>query len=177
MSAVEDTQHGGDETGKDTHGGSQPPVGGVHPDPTPAAPWPHLAYGDAVHAALVAEGLRPDVIEAGRRDRRAERELYLRLVWLPGHEDLEPDLRRDGMVLAWSHLGGWAATTGPGGLDMRHLVISDLASPAAVVEAALHLTQDGIDCAWEPADLTARWEYAGELDMALVDFDERGTWS
>jgi hypothetical protein len=133
------------------------------------AVWPHLPYGDAVHTALVAEGLRPDVTEAGRRERRAERELYLRLVWLPGHEDLEPDLARDGMSLVWSHLGGWAAHSH---LDVRPLLIDALASPAAVVEAALNLTQDGIGCTWEPADRRARWADAGALDMALVAFDE-----
>lgn len=135
--------------------------------------WPHLPYAEAVRAALAAEGLRPEVTEIGCRERRGERELYVRLVWLPGHEDLDPDGRLYGLTLAWSHLGGWVATSGPGGLQMRTLLISDLASPAAVVEAALHLTQDGIECAWQPSDLTARWEDAGALDLALVAFDER----
>ncbi|MFD9107173.1 hypothetical protein [Streptomyces bottropensis] len=139
--------------------------------------WPHLAYAGAVHAALVAEGLRPEVTEVGRRERRHERELYMRLVWLPGHEDLEPDGQTYGLTLAWSHLGGWAATSGPGGLQERTLLISDLASPAAVVEAALHLTQDGIDTDWKPSDLTDRWEFAGALDLALVRFDEQGAWT
>ncbi|MDX3629019.1 hypothetical protein PV728_01580 [Streptomyces europaeiscabiei] len=139
--------------------------------------WPHLPYYAAVYTALVAEGLRPEITEVGRRERRAERELYVRLVWLPGHEDLEPDMRLYGMTLAWSHLGGWVATSGPGQLQVRTLLISDLASPAAVVEAALNLTQDGIDTDWQPSDLTARWENAGALDMALVSFDAQGAWT
>jgi hypothetical protein len=169
------TPYGGDGSGKGTCDSAQLRAGDVHPDPdlTLSLPWPHLPYGDAVAAGLAAAGLAPDAVEVGCRQRRRERELYVRAVWLPGHDALTDGMRQDGMTLTWSHLGGWAAAGGPGGLTLRELWMLPLAAPPVVVEAAVHLLRDGIDAEWKPDDWLARWDRATELDAALIAFDER----
>lgn len=164
MSAIEDTAG---TVGKDTRGDGQSLVGGVHP-----AGLPHLPYGDAVHAALVEAGLAPDVVEAGLRteDPRRGRELYLTLSWLPGHPDVDGGLWPRGMQLAWSHLIGWSAHHD----TVRVLLVDEAAAPALLVDAVLHLATEGLDCVWEPADRTAKWEHARALDLALQAAAGRG---
>jgi len=172
VTAIEETR-AVDGAGKDIHGG-KPTVDGVHP----ALPWPHLTYGDAVHAELVARGLGPDVMEAGlRTGTEGGRELFLRLVWLPGHPALGEAVRTDGLIVLWSPLTGWAGRAEDD--DGEHVVLLDvdeLAAPELLADAARHLAAHGVADAWvPPAD--GRWEHARALDNALAHFDERPvTW-
>lgn len=169
MSAIEDTACAAGVVGKDTRGGSQPPLGGVHPatDPTLV----HLPYGDAVWAELVTVGLVPDVVEAGLRmeEPQGPRELFLTLSWLSGHPDLADPT---GMDLVWSHLTGWAVRTGH---DVQTLtLISTFAAPALLADAVLHTATEGLGRAWEPADPLAEWEHTRSLDLALNEAAGRG---
>lgn len=163
MSASEETVREGALVGKDTR---DPFVGGVHP-----ARLPHLLYGDHVYLELAAQGLRPDAVEAGlRHSTTAGRELFLRLTWPPDHADLGDTVQADGMSLVWTHHGGWSAHTLAG---RRPLMADALAAPAVLADAAWHLTQDGLDCEWEPSDRLARWEHARSLDIALAAMEDR----
>jgi hypothetical protein len=155
------------EPGKDTGGSTQPSAGGSTQAPTV---FPHLRYGDAVFAEIAAaDPYPPTVLEAGL-GQGADRVLFLRVVWPPEHPGLGEAARPDGLTLRWSHLAGWSAHTM---YDSRQLLIDELAAPAVLADAALHLCEHGLDCDWEPEDRLARWENALELDIALVNFDER----
>lgn len=142
-------------------------------DTATRATLPHLPYADAVHAALVALALVPDVLEAGvRRESDSVRQLlFARLEWLPGHDDLVPDAgRAEGLTVEWSHPGGWSARTGT---DLAVLDVDEIAHPDVVADAALHAALCGLRCACERPDGAARWEQAVYLDVALVAYDER----
>lgn len=164
MSAIEETGTAAAVVGKDTGDGTQPSAGGVHPAPT----FPHLAYGDAVHAELAAAGLPPDVLDTGVRTETPgrRRELFFTLSWLTGHPDLSDPT---GLDLIWSHLIGWAARIDN---TVRVLDVDELAAPAVLADAALHLAVHGLEQEWV-IPVQARWEDALELDIALVHFDER----
>ncbi|MFJ6386416.1 hypothetical protein ACIQJT_02285 [Streptomyces sp. NPDC091972] len=149
--------------GKDTGDGSQSSAGGVHP----AQPFPHLPYGDALHAELTLAGLAPDVMAAGVRAEgpygEGPRELFLRAEWLPGHEDLAAP-HEAGMVLQWSHLTGWSLLFGD---DLVVLDVDDLAAPALLTDAVLEGAVHGIGMRYLPPEGAARWEHARGLDVAL----------
>lgn len=171
MTAIDEAR-AADGTEKSTRDGSQPSVG----DATRAAGLPQLPYGDAVHAALAGAGLVPDTLETGVRVEgqnygAGRRELFLRLEWLPGHEDLADVHRQAGMTLAWSHLaGGWSFLFGD---DLVVLDLDELAAPDLIAEAVLTAAVDGFGMVWTAPPGAARWEYAPELDIALVHFDQR----
>jgi len=156
------------DVGKDTGDGLQPPAGGVHPTPPLTPTLPHLPYGDAVHAELAAAGLPPDLLDAGLRTEApgGRRELYLTLSWLMGHPDLHDPTELD---LMWSHLIGWSARIDD---TVRVLDVDELAAPALLADAVLHLAVHGLEQEWV-IPFEARWQDALELDIALVHFDER----
>lgn len=161
-----------DATGKDIHDGSQLSVDGVHPAPIPplTSVYPSVGYGDAVHAELVASGIAPDVVEAGVRTEQpgGERELFLTVSWLTGHPDLDGV---DQLDLLWSDLTGWVARADG---DVHVLAVDDLAAPAVLADAALHLATEGLDSAWTcPAD-PHRWEHAPALEVALAAWEDQG---
>lgn len=159
----------GTGSGKCTRDGSQPPAGGAT-QPTPV--FPHLPYGDAVHAELTTAGLEPDRVDAGvRREPGAPRELYLTFSWSPEHADLDEALWPDGLTLTWSHLAGWSTNDGD---TVRTLAdVDDLAPPALIADAVLHLAVHGLDVEWVPP-IGGRWEHADALDAALDRFGEQG---
>lgn len=167
MTAIDETRPGG--PGKYTRDGSQPDVGQV----TRALTLPQLPYADAVHAALDALKFLPDALEAGVRTETPgrQRELFLRLDWLPGHDDLVlPAMAADGLTVMWSHLAGWATRSGD---DLLVLDLTELAAPALVADAAMHAALHGLRCACERPDTWGRWDHALELDIALVNYAER----
>ncbi|MDX3024041.1 hypothetical protein [Streptomyces acidiscabies] len=142
-------------------------------DTATRATLPHLPYADAVHAALVALAVVPDVLEAGvRRESDSPRHLlFARLEWLPGHDDLVPDAgRAEGLTVEWSHPGGWSARIGA---DLVVLDVDEIAGPEVVADAALHAALCGLRCACERPDGATRWTNAIYLDVALVAYDER----
>ncbi|NUP19847.1 MAG: hypothetical protein HOZ81_27965 [Streptomyces sp.] len=154
--------------GKSTHDSGQLSAGGA----TRALTLPHLPYADAVHAALRAVEVVPDLVEVGVRTETfdGQRELFARLEWLPGHDDLVPaDVQAAGLVVHWSHLAGWSVCAGA---DVVVLDADDLADPALIADAALHAAVYGLAEKWV-IPFEARWQYARELDSALVEFDER----
>lgn len=158
-----------DEAGKSTSGGGRPSAG----DATRALALPHLPYGDAVVAELAAARVQaPEVVEAGlRTGLGVHAALFLRLVWPPKHPGLSEAVRAEGMSLAWSHVTGWSAHTAR---DSRVLDVDTLADPVLVADAAAHFTRHGLGRPYL-APFAARWQYALELDIALVHFDERPT--
>ncbi|MEU9386894.1 hypothetical protein AB0D38_40750 [Streptomyces sp. NPDC048279] len=140
------------------------------------ATQPHLPYADAVHAALAELELLPDLTEAGTRregttkGQRQPPELFARLEWLPGHDDLATlAVQVEGLVVEWSHLGGWAIRSGR---DLVVLDVDDLAAPATIAEAAMHAALCGLRCACDMPQ-PVRWEHAVYLDIALVAYDQR----
>lgn len=172
MSALDETG----TVGKSTQGSGRLPVS----DATRRLFMvPQLPYGDAVHAALAAIEVVPDLVETGVRTegirpgdgRRPRYELFLRLEWLPGHDDLVPDdVIADGLIVQWSHLTGWSVRSGE---EYDALEDADpIASPAVVADAALHAAVHGPCCGCERPDPAARWEHALHLDLALARFDE-----
>ncbi|MFD9445480.1 hypothetical protein ACFWBR_42455 [Streptomyces sp. NPDC060006] len=138
---------------------------------------PQLPYGDAVHTVLAALAFLPDTIEAGvRRESIDQRgELFLRLEWLPGNDDLVPaTVQADGLVVQWSHLTGWSTRCGD---DLVAPGLADLADPALVADAAVHAALHGLRCRCEPVTPGRRWSEAHVLDAALQAYDERPvTW-
>lgn len=170
MSAAEESLSGavglGAGDGKCTRDGSQPSVGGATRS---LVTLPHLAYGDAVHAALVAADLAPDVVEAGVRTEEPGGfgELFLTVSWLPGHPLCDPV----GLDLLWSHLTGWSVRADG---TVRMLFVDGLAAPGVLAEVVLHLVVDGPDCGYSPPPTVARWEHADALDPALEAFTDRG---
>jgi hypothetical protein len=162
----------GEENGKCTRDGGQPSVGGA----TRPLTLPHLPYGDAVHTELTASGLEPDMVEAGvRREPGGPRELFLTVTWSPGHPDLARESWPRGLTLSWSHLTGWSTHDGD---TVRALGddVDDIAPPALIADAVLHLAVHGLDIAWVPP-VGGRWEHAAVLDTDLEEFAEREvTW-
>ncbi|GGN47240.1 hypothetical protein [Streptomyces fuscichromogenes] len=145
-------------------------------DDATRATQPHLPYADAVHAALAEIELLPDLVEVGTRregmhsGRLQPPELVARLEWLPGHDDLATlAVQVEGLVVEWSHLGGWVIRSGS---DLVVLDVDDLADPATVAEAAMHAALCGLRCSCEQP-LPGRWKHAVYLDIALVAYDER----
>ncbi|WP_329338538.1 hypothetical protein OG866_26955 [Streptomyces sp. NBC_00663] len=154
--------------GKSTHDSGQLSVG----DATRTLTLPHLPYADAVHAALREVEVVPDHVETGLRTETfdGQRELFIRLEWLPGHDDLiPPGVQATGLVVHWSHLAGWSVCAGA---DVTVPPVDDLADPALIADAALHAAVYGLTERWV-IPFEARWQYALELDIALVQFDER----
>lgn len=168
MTAIE--EQAADVAGKSTRDSVALSVG----DATRATS-PHLRYGDAVDRALSALEFLPDTVEAGMRKESGPhgvRELFLRLEWLPGHDDLIPDdVRASGLVVQWSHLAGWSVRSGD---DLVAVDVDDLADPALIADAAMHAALHGLRCSCEKPDAgLGRWEHAVYLDIALVAYDER----
>lgn len=164
MTAIE--EHTASTAGKSTHDGGQPTVG----DATRAT-LPQLPYGDAVHAALAALQLLPDLMDAGVRQEppNGKGDLFLRLEWQPGHDDLAPLASRlEGLTVQWSHRAGWSVRCGA---DQDPLGIDKAADPDTVAEAALHavLCGPGCDCVKPPP---GRWEHADRLLAALTAYDQ-----
>lgn len=170
MSAIEETAAAG-TAGKDTRGGLQP-SGAASTHTVVAAFMPHLPYADAVHAELVEWELHPEALEAGVRvgGPGGQRELFLRLVWPAGHEDLAESVRPDGLALGWSHITGWSVhTLGQG----RLLDLDEFVAPSVLAEYVLHLAEYGLDRDWAPED-SARWEHALTVEIACILLDEGG---
>ncbi|MGW1035045.1 hypothetical protein ACWD4Z_23015 [Streptomyces antibioticus] len=168
MTAVEERSAA--DPGKSIRDGSQPSV-----DTATRATLPQLAYADAIDAALAEMTLLPDLLETGVRRERGtgQRELFLRLEWLPGHDDMVTyAMQADGMVVEWSHLAGWSARTGA---DLVGWDVDELADPDVIAEAAMHAALCGLrcDCVKAPGADTARWDHAVYLDIALVAYAER----
>lgn len=170
MSALDTTGTG--QPGQSTRDGGRPSAG----DATRTLTLSQAPYADAVHQALTAAGVEPDVVEAGcRKPRSTHPELFVRLVWLPGHPALAPGYEDEqgprGLTLAWSHVTGWSAWSGT---EHVLLDVDALAAPELIADAARHFTQHPpvTGAPWvPPAD--GRWEYALELDIALVAFEDR----
>uniref|UniRef100_A0AAU2A2E0 Uncharacterized protein n=1 Tax=Streptomyces sp. NBC_00093 TaxID=2975649 RepID=A0AAU2A2E0_9ACTN len=169
MSAIEETD-AARTAGKDTRGGLQP-SGAASTHTVVAAFMPHLPYADAVHAELVEWELHPEALEAGvRAGGPGGRELFLRLVWPAGHEDLAESVRPDGLTLAWTHITGWSVHT----LDETRLLdVDEFVAPAVLAEYVLHLAEHGLEHDWAPED-PARWEYALVVEIACILLDEGG---
>ncbi|WP_432135838.1 hypothetical protein [Streptomyces sp. bgisy154] len=168
MTAIEETTApAGGTAGKSTHDSTLLPVG----DATQPA-LPQLPYADAVHTALDALALLPDALETGvRRAPDGVRELFLRLEWLPTHDDLAvPEMHGAGLTLEWSHLGGWLARSGT---DVAGPGIDRLADPAVVADTALHAALCGMHCACDKPYRGRRWEHADHLATVLTAYDER----
>lgn len=155
-------------TGQSIQGSGQLSV-----DEATRATLPQLRYADAVHAALGAFEVLPDALDTGLRveDLNGPSELYIRLEWLPAHDDLVPDaLSKAGLIVRWSHLAGWSARSGD---DLAGLDVDEIADPVTVAEAAMHAALCGLGCACETSP-PGRWEHALYLEIALVHYDERG---
>ncbi|MGW4733858.1 hypothetical protein ACWEQC_32630 [Streptomyces shenzhenensis] len=168
MTAIDETAAAAAGPGKSTRDSSRLSV-----DDATRATLPQLPYADAVHHALAGLQLAPDLVETGMREEQTDGpcELFLRLEWLPGHDDLVPAAARSqGLIVEWSHLGGWSVRCGG---DLAVLDADTLADPDVIADAAMHAALCGLGCACEkPA--ADRWEHAVYLDIALVHFDERG---
>ncbi|MEV6544428.1 hypothetical protein [Streptomyces sp. NPDC051665] len=165
MSAIEEQSAG--SSGQSIQGSGQLSV-----DDATRDTLPQLRYADAVHAALGAIEVLPDALDTGLRveDLNGPRELFIRLEWLPGHDDLVPDaLSKAGLVVRWSHLAGWSACSGA---ELVDIDVDDIADPVTVAEAAMHAVLCGLGCACEkPAP--GRWEHAIYLEIALANYEER----
>ncbi|MEH0547324.1 hypothetical protein QA802_30825 [Streptomyces sp. B21-105] len=168
MTAIEEARPAG-ASGQSIRDGFRPSV-----DDATRATLPQLGYADAVDRALAAMEFLPDTIETGMRKEpgpTGQRELFLRLEWLPGHDDLVPDaVCAVGLVVQWSHLAGWSVRAGD---DLVALDVSDLADPALIADAAMHAALHGLRCDCEKPQALDRWEQAVYLDIALVAYDER----
>jgi hypothetical protein len=165
VSAIEEQSAG--STGQSIQGSGQLSV-----DDATRDTLPQLRYADAVHAALRAIEVLPDAVDTGLRveDLNGPRELFIRLEWLPGHDDLVPDaLSKAGLVVRWSHLAGWSACSGA---ELVDIDVDELADPLTVAEAAMHAVLCGLACACEKPP-PGRWEHAVYLDIALVAYEER----
>ena len=169
MTAIEESAAAvAEDTGKDIRSGSLPSADGVHP--ALASALPHLPYGDAVHAEVLASGLRPpEFFEAGLGGLGSHRALFLRLVWPPDHEGLGEVARADGLTVRWSHVAGWSVHTLA---DYCALPVDLYAHPLLVADAAWHFALYGLGAEWlEPFE--ARWEDADALQSAAAAIEER----
>lgn len=167
MSAIEERAAG--VSGQSIHDSGRLSV-----DDATRATLPQQFYGDAVDRALAAIEFLPDLIEAGMRREpgpSGQRELFLRLEWLPGHDDLVPyPLQADGLVVQWSHRAGWSVRSGD---DLHALPVDELADPALVADAAMHAALHGLRCPCEQPDPEARWANAVYVDLGIARFEER----
>ncbi|NEB00594.1 hypothetical protein [Streptomyces sp. SID13726] len=170
MSAIEESAAAvAGDTGKDIRSGLQPPPDGVHPGL--ALALPHLPYGDAVHAEVVASRLcPPEFVEAGLAAVGGHRVLFLRLVWPPDHEGLDEAARADGLTVRWSASAGWTVHTVT---DYRALPVGLYAHPVLVADAARHFARHGLGGAEWVEPFEARWEDADALEAAVAAFTER----
>lgn len=163
MSAIDETRTAA-TAGNGTGGDGQSSSGG--------ATLPQLPYADAVHRALCAIAVLPDTVETGVRVETldGQRELFIRLEWLPGHDDLlPPEVQAAGVIAQWSHLAGWSMSSG---VDIAEPDIDALADPDTVAERCMHALLCGLGCDCEkPAP--GRWEHAAALNLALTAYDER----
>lgn len=152
-------------------GKSIPDSGELSVDGATRATLPQLRYADAVYTALAALQLLPDLVETGmRREPGGARELFSRLEWLPGHDDLvRPAMRQDGLTLEWSHMAGWLQHSGNDALAPEIDLIAD---PDTVAETALHAALCGMRCSCEKPP-PGRWDDAVYLEIALARYDER----
>jgi hypothetical protein len=170
VSAIEETRPAAGGDGKSIHDSGQLSV-----DDATRATLPQTRYADAIDAALAELVLLPDTVETGMRSEPGgpQRELFVRLEWLPGHDDLvPPTLQADGLTVQWSHRAGWSARTAD---DLVVLDVDELADPAVIAEAAMHAALCGLRCSCvrSPQASTARWDHAVYLDIALTAYDER----
>ena len=162
MSAIEETRTAA-TAGNGTGGGIRPSSGG--------ATLPQLPYADAVHAALCAIEVLPDSVETGVRVEvfDGQRELFVRVEWMPGHDDLVPDaLRAAGLTVQWSHLASWSVCSGD---ELAELAVDVLADPDTIAERCMHAVLCGLGCACDKPT-PGRWERATALNAALTAFDE-----
>lgn len=165
MSAIDETGTAG--PGQSIHGSGRLSV-----DDATRDTLPQMRYADAVHAALRAIEVLPDSVETGLRDEdlNGPRELFIRLEWLPGHDDLVPEaLRTAGLTVRWSHLAGWLVRSGD---EVDEFDVDELADPDTIADRAMHAVLCGLGCACEKTP-RGRWEHAVYLDIALVNYDER----
>lgn len=170
MSAIEETNTAAEAAGKSTQ---------LSLGEATLLTLPQLPYADAVHAALDELAFLPDTLETGVRTETTaapHRELFLRLEWLPGNDDLVPAaVKTDGLVVQWSHLIGWSLRSGDDLVVLE--LLAELAAPALVADVAMHAALCGMRCTCERPDPAARWSEAVHLDIALVRYDEGSvTW-
>ncbi|MFJ8140621.1 hypothetical protein [Streptomyces sp. NPDC096013] len=166
MSAIEEPRTAA-TVGKDT--GDSPQLSASAGEST----LPQLPYAEAVHRALCAVEVLPDTVETGVRVETldGQRELFIRLEWLPGHDDLLPEeLQAAGVIAQWSHLAGWSVSSGT---DIAEPDIDALADPDTVAERCMHALLCGLRCDCEKPP-PGRWEHAAALHLALAAYDERG---
>ncbi|KRV48806.1 hypothetical protein AQ490_23345 [Wenjunlia vitaminophila] len=131
-----------------------------------AATLPHVAYAEAVHAALTAAGLTRSTLEVRST---YDRELTLACTWPASAPVLNRAQWARGMRLWWSSARGWTVDD-PATGDARILLLDALASPDAITEAAILLATQGLD-----ADLPrvgTRWSHAQALDIALSHWED-----
>lgn len=165
MSAIEETRTAA-TVGKDTSDGAQLSASAGE------STLPQLPYADAVHRALCALEVLPDSVETGVRTEifDGQRELFVRVEWMPGHDDLVPDvLRTAGLTVQWSHLTGWSVCSGD---ELAELAVDDLADPDTIADRCMHAVLCGLGCACEKPQ-SGRWELAAALNAALTAYDER----
>ncbi|MFF6825019.1 hypothetical protein [Streptomyces longwoodensis] len=148
----------------------------IHPmtvDDATRAVLPQLAYADAVWAAHETLELIPDALETGVRAESpgGGQELFIRLEWLPGHDDLlHPAVRRDGLTVEWSHLAGWIVRSGA---DVHAPPVDQLAAPEAVAWLSMHAALCRPGCACAKREDSGRWEHAVYLEIAIGHYTER----
>ncbi|MFI1002025.1 hypothetical protein ACIP10_15525 [Streptomyces galbus] len=167
MSAIDEPRDASEAAGKSIPASDQLTV-----DEATRATLPQLRYADAVWAAHQELALIPDALETGVRAESpgGGRELFIRLEWLPGHEELaRPAVKSDGLTVEWSHLAGWIVRSGD---DLHMPDLDQLAAPEVVADLAMHAALCGPGCAC-PKVPAGRWEHAVYLDVALVAYDER----
>ncbi|MEU5111677.1 hypothetical protein AB0G64_09275 [Streptomyces longwoodensis] len=165
MSAIDEPRAAGSEAGKS--------IRPMTVDEATRAVLPQLAYADAIWARHRDLEMVPDALETGVRREAlgGDQELFIRLEWLPGHDDLvHPAVRRDGLTVEWSHLAGWMVRSGA---DVHAPAVDKLAAPRAVGVLSMHggLCRPG--CTGAEQRAADRWEHAVYLEIALGHYAER----
>ncbi|MFF0138025.1 hypothetical protein ACFYRN_16510 [Streptomyces sp. NPDC005227] len=158
--------------GKSTHDRTQRSVD----EATRTLTLPHLPYADAVVAELDAVCMPPAAVEVGMRDpHMSHPELFLRAVWPAGASALDERVQDQGLSLSWSHVTGWSAHDADSQCVL--LDLDTLADPRLIAHAALHFAEEPLTGGetWTPPPGPDRWAFALELDIALVNFEERET--
>lgn len=134
---------------------------------------PQLPYADAVHRQFAELAFLPDTVEAGMRRETVgltDGDLFVRLVWLPGNDDLIPSrVRADGLVVQWSNLAGWSVECGEDLVVLEEL--AELADPGQVADVAMHAAVYGLSGSELPGNPT-RWSQAHVLEAALLRYEE-----
>lgn len=135
---------------------------------------PQLPYADAVHRQFAELAFLPDTIEAGMRRETVGLtcgDLFVRLVWLPGNDDLVPSrVRADGLVVQWSNLAGWSVECGEDLLVLEQL--AELADPGQVADVAMHAAVYGLSGNEQLPGNPTRWSQAHVLEAALLRYEE-----